>query len=107
MIARIWHGWTTSGKADEYEKLLTEEIFTFIQNRHIRGFDSIRLMRREAGAEVEFLTLMLFDSLEAVREFAGEDYELAFVPDKARAVLSRFDERAQHYELRAERRGDS
>ena len=105
MIARIWHGWTTTGNADKYESLLKEEIFVGIQNRHIRGFKNIKLLRREVGAEVEFVTIMLFDSLDAVREFAGEDYQVAVVPEKARKVLSRFDERSQHYEIRAERKG--
>jgi heme-degrading monooxygenase HmoA len=107
MIGRIWHGWTTQGNADRYEALLKEEIFVFIQSRNIAGFHGIQLLRREVGDEVEFLTIMRFDSLEAVREFAGEDYQAAFVPDKARAVLSRFDQRAQHYEIRAERSGQS
>jgi heme-degrading monooxygenase HmoA len=105
MISRIWHGWTTPGNADRYEQLLKEEIFVGIENRHIRGFKGIQLLRREVKDEVEFVTMMLFDSLEAVREFAGEDYEVAVVPEKARAVLSRFDERSQHYEIRAERSG--
>ena len=103
MIGRIWHGWTTPGNADVYEALLREEIFVGIQNRQIRGFQGVRLFRRQVGEEVEFLTLMLFESLDAVREFAGEDYEKAVVPDKAKMVLLHFDERAQHYELRAER----
>ena len=105
MISRIWHGWTTLGNADKYEALLKEEIFVGIQNRNIRGFKSIQLLRREVGEEVEFVTIMWFDSLDAVREFAGEDYEVAVVPEKARAVLSRFDKRSQHYEIRAERSG--
>lgn len=105
MIARIWHGWTTPGNADKYESLLKEEIFVGIQNRHIRGFRNIQLLRREVGTEVEFITIMLFDSLDAVGEFAGEDYQVAVVPEKARKVLSRFDERSQHYEIRAERTG--
>ncbi len=107
MIARIWHGWTTPGNADRYESLLRDEIFVGIQNRRIRGFKSIQLLRREVGGEVEFVTIMLFDSLESVREFAGEDYEAAVVPEKARAVLSRFDQRSQHYELRDERSSES
>lgn len=105
MISRIWHGWTTPGNADEYEALLKEEIFVGIQERHIRGFQGIQLLRRQVGEEVEFVTIMSFDSLDAVRAFAGEDYEVAVVPDKARAVLSRFDARSQHYEVRAERGG--
>jgi heme-degrading monooxygenase HmoA len=101
MISRIWHGWTTPGNADEYEALLKEEIFVGILNRRIGGFKGIQLLRREVVEEVEFVTIMEFDSLDAVREFAGEDYETAVVPEKARRVLSRFDERSQHYEIRA------
>ena len=102
MIGRIWHGYTTPEKADTYENLLKEEIFVGIQNRQIAGFLGIQLFRRNLGAEVEFITIMWFDSLEAVRAFAGQDYEAAVVPPKARAMLSRFDERSQHYEVRAE-----
>jgi heme-degrading monooxygenase HmoA len=105
MIARIWHGWTTPGNADVYEALLKEEIFVGIQNRRIPGFQKIELLRREAGDEVQFVTIMWFDSLAAVRTFAGEDYEVAVVPEKARAVLAHFDARSQHYEIRAETSG--
>ena len=106
MIVRIWHGWTTPTNANKYEALLKEEIFAGIQQREIQGFKGIQLLRREVGDEVEFVTVMRFDSLDAVREFAGEDYETAVVPQKARAVLSRFDERSQHYELREEKSGE-
>ena len=94
---------TTPGNADKYEALLKEEIFVGIQNRKIRGFNGIQLLRREVGQEIEFVTIMLFNSLDSIREFAGEDYEVAVVPEKARAVLSRYDERSQNYEIRAER----
>lgn len=100
MIARIWHGWTAPANADRYEQLLKEEIFVGIENRRIRGFQSIRLLRRDVGSEVEFVTFMLFDSLDSVREFAGEDCEVAVVPATARALLHRFDARSQHYEVR-------
>jgi antibiotic biosynthesis monooxygenase (ABM) superfamily enzyme len=103
MISRIWHGWTTPANADKYEALLKEEIFVGIQERHIKGFKGIQLLRRALGVEVEFVTIMRFASLDAVREFAGEDYEACVVPEKARAVLSHFDQRSQHYEVRAER----
>ena len=106
MIARIWHGWTTPQNADKYEALLKEEIFVGIQDRHIRGFKGIQLLRREINREVEFITIMRFDSLDAVREFAGEEYEAAVVPEKARKLLSRFDERSQHYEVKVERKSD-
>ena len=103
MISRIWHGWTTPENADQYEALLKDEIFVGIQDRQIRGFKGIQLLRRDVAQEVEFVTIMLFDSIVAVREFTGEDYEAAVVPLKARAVLSHFDECSQHYEVRAER----
>ncbi len=100
MISRIWHGWTTQSNADVYEALLREEIFVGIKDRNIRGFRGIQLLRRDLGAEIEFITIMEFDSLASVKLFAGEDYEAAVVPPKARAVLSRFDQRSQHYEVR-------
>ncbi len=100
MIARIWHGWTTPENADAYEALLNEEIFVGIKNREIQGFKDIQLLRRRVGEEVEFVTIMRFESLDAVREFAGDDYEACVVPPSARMVLKRFDERSQHYEIR-------
>jgi heme-degrading monooxygenase HmoA len=104
MISRIWHGWTTPENADAYESLLKSEIFREIQGRQIDGYQGIHLFRRNLGDEVEFVTLMWFDSIEAVRAFAGKDYEVAVVPPKARALLSRFDARSQHYDVRAEKR---
>ena len=105
MISRIWHGWTIHQNADVYEQLLKEEIFVGIQNRHIPGFKGIQLLRRQLKDETEFITIMTFDTLESVKEFAGTDYEQAVIPEKARAVLSHFDQRSQHYEIRAERKG--
>jgi heme-degrading monooxygenase HmoA len=100
MIARIWHGWTTPENADKYEALLHDEIFAGITSRNIHGLHRIQLLRRSQDAEVEFVTVMEFESLDAVREFAGEDYEVAVVPPKARAVLAHFDSRSQHYEIK-------
>ena len=104
MISRIWRGWTSRQNADAYESLLKAEIFTGIIERGITGFQGIDLLRRELEEEVEFVTIMWFDSLLAVRTFAGEDYERAVVPTKARQLLKRFDERSAHFEVR-ERRG--
>jgi antibiotic biosynthesis monooxygenase (ABM) superfamily enzyme len=98
MILRIWRGWTIRSNAEAYEQLLRQEIFPGIIARGVPGFLGIALARREAGAEVEFVTLVRFASIEAVKAFAGEDHEVAVVPPKARAVLARFDERSQHYE---------
>ncbi len=101
MIARIWHGWTAHEDADAYESLLKKEIFPGIAAKGVTGYRGIRLLRRPLRDEVEFVTLMWFDSWEAVREFAGEDFERAYVPDAARRLLARYDERSAHYELRA------
>lgn len=102
MICRVWHGWTMPENADVYESLLENEIFSGIQDRQINGYRGIHLGRRNHGDEVEFITIMWFDSIEGIRFFAGEDYEVAVVPEKARALLSRFDKRSQHYEVKAE-----
>lgn len=104
MISRIWHGWTTTADADSYELLLKTEIFTGIQNRRISGYLGIQLFRRTLQDEVEFVTVMWFDTIDAIRTFAGEDYEVAVVPPNARALLQRFDARSQHYEVRADMR---
>ena len=100
MITRIWHGWTMPENADAYENLLKTEIFPGIAAKGVDGYRGIRLLRRKLEEEVEFITMMEFDSWEAVRQFAGEDYEQAYVPPKAREVLARFDERSRHYEIR-------
>jgi len=101
VIGRIWHGWTTRENADKYERLLKEEIFSGIANKKVNGYKGIQLFRRPLdNGEVEFVTIMRFDSWQAVKQFAGEDYERAYVPAAAREVLERFDERSQHYEIR-------
>lgn len=100
MIARIWHGWTTPEQGDAYEALLKAEVFVGIVDRKIPGFRRIELLRRDSAGEVEFVTIMWFESLDAVRAFAGADYSLAVVPPSARALLKRFDERSAHYEVR-------
>lgn len=98
MITRIWRGWTTLQNAPEYEALLLTEIFPGIEQRGVDGYRGISLLRREMDNEVEFSTIMWFDSLDAVKAFAGEHYEVAVVPPKARAVLSRFDAVSAHYD---------
>lgn len=102
MISRIWHGWTSPENADAYETLLKEEIFVNIGKRKIKGYEGIQLFRRKVGKEVEFITIMWFDSLDAVKEFAGENYEQSVVPENARKLLQRFDSHSQHYEVKAE-----
>ena len=103
MICRIWRGWTTEAQADAYECLLRSEILVGILRREIPGFQAIDLLRRPVPEGIEFVTLMWFDSIEAVQRFAGPDYEVAVVPPEARQLLLRFDNQSAHYTV-AERR---
>lgn len=103
MISRTWRGWTTHGNADKYEELFRTTIFPGILVRDIPGFDAIELGRRALGEEVEFLTTMWFQSWDAVKQFAGPDWEISVVPPAARTLLTRFDEKAQHYEIQERR----
>lgn len=99
MICRLWRGWTTPANAADYEDVVRRQVIPAIESRAIPGFRHIDLMRREAGGEVEFQTLMWFDDLASIRAFMGEDYDVSHVPEAARLILSRFDERAAHYEV--------
>ena len=99
MISRIWHGYTTKENANTYQKLLESEIFVGIKNRNIPGYKGIQLLRKEMESETEFITIMWFESIEAVKKFAGENFEKAVVPDKAQKVLSHFDKTSQHYNV--------
>ena len=99
MIARIWHGYTTQSNADAYEKLLKQEVFASIEEKQVKGYLGIQLLKRQLKTEVEFTTIMLFENLEAVKQFAGENYELAYVPAKAKEILQRFDENSIHCEV--------
>lgn len=103
MICRIWHGWTTPANADGYEQLLKSEVFDWIAGRRIPGYRGIELLRRPGPESVEFVTMMWFDTLEAIQAFAGPDYEAAVVLPAARALLLRYDERSAHYEVRQPR----
>ena len=99
MIARIWHGFTTFENADIYENLLLDEIFPSIKNRNIKGYKKISLLKRSLENEVEFITIMIFDNIRAVKEFAGDNFEQSIVPEKAQKVLKRHDKSSQHYEI--------
>ncbi|WP_445666133.1 antibiotic biosynthesis monooxygenase [Fodinibius sp. AD559] len=99
MICRIWHGWTTHENASEYEQLLRDEVLPGIAEKEIDGYKSFQLLRRPHEEEVEFITIMSFDSWDGVKEFAGEDYEHSYVPANAKKVLKRYDDHAQHYEV--------
>ena len=98
-VCRLWRGWTTPENADAYERIVRGQVIPDIEARRIRGFQHIDLMRRNLGSEVEFQTLMWFGSLDAIKAFMGEDYSVSHVPAAAQDVLSRFDERAAHFEV--------
>jgi hypothetical protein len=97
-VKRIWHGWTTKQNADSYQQLLRDEIFPGIEARKIGGYRGIELLRCELDDEVEFVTIMTFESLQNVIDFQGADYARCYVPDAAQRVLKRWDQRAAHYE---------
>lgn len=99
MIARVWHGYTKPEHADAYEVLLKPELLPGISE--FKGYRGSYLLRRLAGAEVEFVTIMLWDSLDAIRAAAGPDYETAIIPEERRKFLSHFDAKSTHYEIAA------
>jgi antibiotic biosynthesis monooxygenase (ABM) superfamily enzyme len=98
-IKRIWHGWTTPENAEEYRLLLEREVRPGIEAKRITGYRSMELLSRDLGEEVEFMTIITFDSLQNVIEFQGENFERAYLPEAAKAVLSRWDELCAHYEI--------
>ena len=97
MIARIWHGFTKPEHADAYEAMLKPELLPGIGKA--AGYRGSYLLRRDVGAEIEFITIMLWDSIEAIRAVAGPDYETAVVPEERRKFLSRYDAKSAHYEV--------
>ena len=99
MIARIWHGWTTPENADAYEELLKTKVFPSIKDKKIRGYRKISLLKHTLENEVEFITIMLFDDLDCVKHFVGNDYEKSYVPEDARKILNRYDKKSKHYEI--------
>jgi antibiotic biosynthesis monooxygenase (ABM) superfamily enzyme len=96
MITRMWRGWTATENADAYEAFLMAKLFPSM--RAIAGFRGADVLRRPDGDEVAFVTLTRFESLEAIRTFAGEDYDVPVLEPEALALLSRYDERAHHFD---------
>ncbi len=98
MIARIWHGWTKPADAEAYENMLRDEIFPSIAARNISGYHGAELLIREDGNEVEFVTLLRFDSMDAVKEFAGADETRPVIYPGVEQLLTRM-EGARHYRV--------
>ena len=97
MIARIWHGWAPRATAGDYQGHYESEVSGHL--RGIDGFRGARLLRQDAGDEVMFTSITFFTGIDAVRGFAGEDYEQAVVEEAARRALSRWDDRVSHHEV--------
>jgi antibiotic biosynthesis monooxygenase (ABM) superfamily enzyme len=97
VIARVWHGWTTPENADAYERFLRSTMFPSMHR--VPGFLGADLLRDDRDDEIAFITITRFESLESVRAFAGDDHRRAVIEPEARALLSRCDERSEHYEV--------
>jgi hypothetical protein len=100
MVCRLWHGWTTLANADAYEGYLKNELFPKVQRELTpKGYVGFHLLRLNAPAEVEFVTMLWFESLDCVKAFAGEKYSTPVISEKAKTLLSRYANRVEHYEL--------
>jgi len=100
MIARHWRGWTELQNADAYETLLKNKVLPGLKD--IAGYRGGYILRRDAGHESEFVVVNLFDSIDAVRQFAGPDYKVPVFEPEAKQLLSKFEPVANHYEVRAD-----
>lgn len=99
MVARVWHGYTTPANADAYEAMLKPELLPGLSSA--KGFRGSSLLRRAVNEEVEFVTIILWESLDDIRAIAGADYERAVIPEERRSLLTRWDEKAAHYDVRS------
>jgi heme-degrading monooxygenase HmoA len=97
MIARVWRGWAPQELAGDYQHHYESEVSSGLKT--VSGFRGARLLRRDDGGDVMFTSITWFANLDAVRDFAGDDYEQAVVADAARAVLTRWDERVSHHDV--------
>jgi heme-degrading monooxygenase HmoA len=98
MIARHWRGWTTAQNADAYESLLKNTVLPGLKS--IEGYRGGYVLRHDGAEDSEFVVINFFDSLEAVRRFAGSDYATPVFEPEARRLLSRVEPTASHYDVR-------
>jgi len=101
-IIRTWKGWTTIENAPIYEDMLINEVFPTVKRNGVDGLEKVSISTEKKETEVEFFLVLQFDSIESVKAFAGENYEKAYIPENAKRVLKRYDETAQHFELKEE-----
>jgi heme-degrading monooxygenase HmoA len=97
MIVRMWRGQAEAANADAYQRFVTGHVFAGLPA--IPGHRGAYLLKRPVGEEVEFIAVTLWESLDAIRGFAGDDIERAVVEPEARAVLSSFEDVVRHFEL--------
>ena len=101
-IIRTWKGWTTIENAPVYEDMLIKEVFPEVKRKGVDGLEKVSISTLEKEDEVEFFLVLQFESLDAVKSFAGENYKTAYIPDNAKRVLLRYDDTAEHLELKEE-----
>ena len=101
-IIRTWKGWTTLENASTYEEMLINEVFPGVRQKGVDGLEKVSISTQTKKDEVEFFLILQFTSLDAVKTFAGEQYENAYIPENARRVLKRYDKTAAHFELKEE-----
>ena len=101
-IIRTWKGWTTHENAPIYEDMLINEVFPAVKKKGVDGLEKVSISVQHKKDEVEFFLILQFDSLDSVKNFAGENFERAYIPENAQRVLSRYDKTAHHFELKKE-----
>ena len=101
-ILRTWKGWTTIQNAPIYENMLINQVFPEVKKMGVDGLEKVNISTKHNEEEVEFFLILQFDCLDSVKAFAGENYEAAYIPDKAKRILLRYELKAQHYEMQGE-----
>ncbi len=99
-IIRTWSGWTTKENAPVYEDMLINEVFPEVKRKGVEGLEKVSISTQQKNDEVEFFLVLQFDCLDSVKSFAGEKYDIAYIPENAQRVLLRYDQTANHYELK-------
>lgn len=99
-IIRTWKGWTTIENAPIYENMLINEVFPTVKKNGVDGLEKVSISARDHKNEVEFFLILQFDCLESVKKFAGANYKTAYIPENAKRVLLRYDQNAQHFEMK-------
>ena len=101
-IIRTWKGWTTIENAPIYEDMLINVIFPAVKQKGVNGLEKVSISTQNNENEVAFFLMLQFDSIDSVKQFAGENYKNAYIPEKKKKVLNRYDKTAEHFELKEE-----